>query len=139
MRISASVTGYRARWRSYYSNFVRKSISIRPYGDNHQPVYARWHWSRTTTIRSYPGDNTGHSMTGHRSGHRSMVPGTGPVTGPWYRSPGTGPCHRSGHWFMAPVTGDRSGHRSSINSDRSNHRSIPPVTRDYWSPVTGQY
>ncbi|KAH3809051.1 hypothetical protein DPMN_137414 [Dreissena polymorpha] len=44
-----SFTGYRARWRSYYSNFVRKSINIRPYGDNRQPVYARWHWSRTTT------------------------------------------------------------------------------------------
>ncbi|KAH3832183.1 hypothetical protein DPMN_105461 [Dreissena polymorpha] len=35
-------------------------------------------------IRSLPGDNTGHSMTG-------TSPGTGPDTGPWYRSPGTGP------------------------------------------------
>ncbi|KAH3832090.1 hypothetical protein DPMN_105367 [Dreissena polymorpha] len=32
-------------------------------------------------IRSLPGDNTGHSMIG-------TSPGTGPVTGPWYRSPG---------------------------------------------------
>ncbi|KAH3833783.1 hypothetical protein DPMN_107099 [Dreissena polymorpha] len=47
--LATSFTGYRARWRSYHANFVRKSINIRPYGDNRQPVYARWHWSRTTT------------------------------------------------------------------------------------------
>ncbi|KAH3855011.1 hypothetical protein DPMN_097571 [Dreissena polymorpha] len=47
--LSISVIGYRARWRSYYAYFFRKSINIRPYGDNCQPVYARWHWSRTMT------------------------------------------------------------------------------------------
>ncbi|KAH3800167.1 hypothetical protein DPMN_153796 [Dreissena polymorpha] len=49
LELATSFAGYRARWRSYYANFVRKSINIRPYGDNRQPVYARWHWSRTTT------------------------------------------------------------------------------------------
>ncbi|KAH3865915.1 hypothetical protein DPMN_028962 [Dreissena polymorpha] len=47
--LATSVIGYRARLRSYYANFVRKSINIRPYGDNRQPVYARWHLLMTTT------------------------------------------------------------------------------------------
>ncbi|KAH3773577.1 hypothetical protein DPMN_174939 [Dreissena polymorpha] len=89
--IAASVTGYRARWRSYYANLVRKSSTsdhmvttvIRSLpngiGQGMRPMPDHL----AATIRSLPGDNTGHSMI-------SRSPGTGPVTG---------------HQSMAPVTG----------------------------------
>ncbi|KAH3748242.1 hypothetical protein DPMN_182680 [Dreissena polymorpha] len=49
MIVAVSVTGYRARSRPYYAKSLRQSVNIRPYGDTRQPVFARWHWSRTST------------------------------------------------------------------------------------------
>ncbi|KAH3779501.1 hypothetical protein DPMN_157304 [Dreissena polymorpha] len=82
-------------------------------------------------IRSLPGDNTGHSMTG-------KSPGTGPVTSPWHWLPVCGTGQRGPVRSVAPVTGDRSGRRSTIcgTGDQSGHRSIVPNT-GHWGPVTG--
>ncbi|KAH3865965.1 hypothetical protein DPMN_029013 [Dreissena polymorpha] len=104
--MATSFTGCRARWRSYYANFVRKSIYIRPYGDNRQrPMPDHF----AAAIRSLPGDNTGHSMTGTSSGNS-------PVTGQYYRSLGAGPVTRP--WYLSPVGG--TGHQSP---GPSGHRS----------------
>ncbi|KAH3833798.1 hypothetical protein DPMN_107114 [Dreissena polymorpha] len=90
-------------------------------------------------IRSLPGDNTGHSMTGkspgngpvrspvHGTGHRSVVPGTGhqsvvPVTVDW-----------SGYRSMEPGTGPVNGLLSTVTGHQGPVRSPGP------SPVTGQY
>ncbi|KAH3896682.1 hypothetical protein DPMN_020860 [Dreissena polymorpha] len=143
---------------------LEKSINIRPYGDNRQPVFARLHWSRTS-INARP---TGRPPYGHhpvtklviddRFGHRSPVPGsghrgTGTVIGQRSMAPVNGLSLMTGlvtgHRSMLPVNGHRSpgtgpvtGHRSMlpVTGGRSCHRSMAPVTGQQGpvrSPGTG--